>query len=1363
MKKRICSVLLAAALAMPSVMPSYTLTAFAQEQNETAPQADTTLLYSHDDLVTLNNGDNPLTVTDAAELAKFAALESFTFETSFTCTNALSTVFFIGNSSQNSHYMNVFVTNGGTVGIETLTASGQKPVDTRVALTNTSFGKEHLLAVSFDAKSTVKFYIDGKLVHSANVTANAVKDVLSGVDYVGFGKGNRASGGNNYPMSGTLKNIRVYSDARSGEQIIQDQLGNLATTAYSGGSVYDANAARKTDTSTESIDSLKDMTEGTWAVRFRMDGSKTNGLSYLASFSQGSVRDNFVSLYLHYYNNEWRAGIDAPGKNIGAYKVIPDTINVTDQHWHDLIAVRSGNNWTFYLDGQSLGTASSTDAGWFNKITAPNTISYGFCKRSQADIMNPFGGSIESIKVYPGVLNAIEAQLASESLSLSGQTTVKDGYLSDKTTLFEVGYDKSAAYRIPSLITTDKGTVIAGIDKRNDGFADQGNIDLAIRRKESGSTEFDDPIIISDLLKKQGGKSAVMIDSLMMQDLDEDSPHKGRIHLLVDMFTQSNAAMESGNQENGDQYLHIGNNAYRAVYKDGESQPYAVVEEDGYGIVYTTTGSGDSIQLGTKTDYTVTLHGPQPFTTLGNLYKNGEYAGNIFMNEDGPDKGELHMKKHMSIWHFYSDDDGKTWSEPQNITPMAKESWMTFFGTGPGRGLQLTNGRLVAPIYTATKNNFGGSQYSATIVSDDFGETWKLKNSPVQDVWGYDRSQGNGNILTEAQCVQLKNSDVLMFMRATGGKVKVARSTDNCESWESIEDTPIANVYCQLSAISYTGKDGKERVMIATPAGPARTHGVVTVGEVQEDGSIDWQIDKAKLMEPTGYAYSCLTEIAPAEDGTKRFANFYELNNDPIVMTYVEFDENYLYSDEEAIENKAPELTFTSAKMVDGKLVVEASADQTVFAAGDVKLQVSCEDETAELALKSGSGSTSLVFEGDIPSDWTYASADSLKEGAELSNVYGKAAVMTKQDLIDFTVVHPASIVAYTSQFSDSTAENADGAAVNIIDGNEKTYWHSHYNNSQVMPQVITFDMGKEVTVVQMNFLNRQTSTNAICKDFLLESSTDGQNWTEVLDSTMPNTQKWIHVALPETTARYFRFSEKNNYSSNLWATIAELSFNTPGGIDTRAGDFSALSNLVGRVKGMEDGMTKASWDNTKVVLEKAEAMITANNASQSEIDATLQDLRDVSRQLTTKSFLQKEIDRFNDLNASDYTAASWKNYTDIRTETMNTIDQIETPIDMDRKLMKLANARLDLEAYVPVTVDKSQLQTAFNKAYALDFTQFEDGYKALEDKKAEYQALLNSDEATQEEVNAKAKEINNQLLALRLKPNSEKLSGIKK
>lgn len=73
----------------------------------------------------------------------------------------------------------------------------------------------------------------------------------------------------------------------------------------------------------------------------------------------------------------------------------------------------------------------------------------------------------------------------------------------------------------------------------------------------------------------------------------------------------------------------------------------------------------------------------------------------------------------------------------------------------------------------------------------------------------------------------------------------------------------------------------------------------------------------------------------------------------------------------------------------------------------------------------------------------------------------------------------------------------------------------------------------------------------------------------------------------------------------------------------------------------MEDGMTKASQDNTKVVLEKAEAMITANKASQSEIDATLQDLRDVSRQLTTKSFLQKEIDRFNDLNASDYAAAS--------------------------------------------------------------------------------------------------------------------------
>ena len=97
------------------------------------------------------------------------------------------------------------------------------------------------------------------------------------------------------------------------------------------------------------------------------------------------------------------------------------------------------------------------------------------------------------------------------------------------------------------------------------------------------------------------------------------------------------------------------------------------------------------------------------------------------MLKNGPDKGELCVLNTSYLWMVTSDDDGKTWSDPVDITPQVKEDWCLFFGTGPGVGIQLHtgdyDGRLVVPIYTAN-SNVGGSQSSAVIYSDDHGATW---------------------------------------------------------------------------------------------------------------------------------------------------------------------------------------------------------------------------------------------------------------------------------------------------------------------------------------------------------------------------------------------------------------------------------------------------------------------------------------------------------------------------------------------------------------------------------------------------------------------------------------------------------------
>ena len=81
-----------------------------------------------------------------------------------------------------------------------------------------------------------------------------------------------------------------------------------------------------------------------------------------------------------------------------------------------------------------------------------------------------------------------------------------------------------------------------------------------------------------------------------------------------------------------------------------------------------------------------------------------------------------------------SNNDGKTWKEPKEITNNVKKSNWTWYATGPGAGIQIERGehagRLVAPcdhIEAETRD-----YYSHIIYSDDSGQTWKLGGTTPQ-------------------------------------------------------------------------------------------------------------------------------------------------------------------------------------------------------------------------------------------------------------------------------------------------------------------------------------------------------------------------------------------------------------------------------------------------------------------------------------------------------------------------------------------------------------------------------------------------------------------------------------------------------
>jgi sialidase-1 len=86
----------------------------------------------------------------------------------------------------------------------------------------------------------------------------------------------------------------------------------------------------------------------------------------------------------------------------------------------------------------------------------------------------------------------------------------------------------------------------------------------------------------------------------------------------------------------------------------------------------------------------------------------------------------------------YSDDDGRTWSAPRDLSPeILPPDWNSWYATGPVHGVQLTGGshpgRLVVGVNAETWDGERVSaNHAALLVSDDGGEHWKVG---ATDTW----------------------------------------------------------------------------------------------------------------------------------------------------------------------------------------------------------------------------------------------------------------------------------------------------------------------------------------------------------------------------------------------------------------------------------------------------------------------------------------------------------------------------------------------------------------------------------------------------------------------------------------------------
>jgi len=321
----------------------------------------------------------------------------------------------------------------------------------------------------------------------------------------------------------------------------------------------------------------------------------------------------------------------------------------------------------------------------------------------------------------------------------------------------------SHTYRIPALLVSKKGTLLAFAEARRSGGSDTADIDTVVRRSEDSGKTWGPEIIVFDEGKNVAGNPCPVVDQ-----------STGRIWIL------------------------------------------------------TTWNSGKISEGRIKAGL-------------------GEDSRRVFV--------------------MYSDDDGKTWAEPNEITASVKRKHWSWYATGPGAGIQLERGkhkgRLIIPCdHKALPEGKPHTYHSHVVYSDDHGKTWQI--GAVSDVG-----------LNECEAVELEDGSVMVNSRNHGFDSNhrgVSISKDGGETFSSFcRDPKLLEPRCQASIRRYrwTVNDKPGVILFSNPARKWRDFMMLRMS--YDDGKT-WP--DARVIYPFTSAYS---DIARLSDG--RIAVLFERDN----------------------------------------------------------------------------------------------------------------------------------------------------------------------------------------------------------------------------------------------------------------------------------------------------------------------------------------------------------------------------------------------------------------------------------------------------------------------------------------------------
>lgn len=319
-----------------------------------------------------------------------------------------------------------------------------------------------------------------------------------------------------------------------------------------------------------------------------------------------------------------------------------------------------------------------------------------------------------------------------------------------------------------------------------------------------------------------------------------------------------------------------------------------------------------------------------------------------------------------------STDNGKTWSEPRDITGQLygtectvtdRQGWYASF-CASGNGLLTRDGRIM--FVAAVRENSANTLSNFVYYSDDNGETWNVSQ----------RAKLGGD---ESKVTELNDGTILMSIRRQGkGPRYYTKSTDGGITWGEVSEwAEMLEPNCNGDIIRYTSvSDGyeKNRLLHSIPNDAVSRRNVSVF--VSYDEGQTWPVKKS--ICPTGSAYSSLT-ILP--DGT--IGAYVEENNntDNMSLYYNNFSLEWL--------TDGADTYYAAGEMEVAKSPTFSAPEGEYENSVKVELETATEGASVYYTLdKSTPSRQSVLYEGPITiEETTTIKAIAIKDGLANSEI----------------------------------------------------------------------------------------------------------------------------------------------------------------------------------------------------------------------------------------------------------------------------------------------------------------------------------------------------------------------------------------